>query len=161
MVRIIFVCSGNVFRSMCAKHCFEKYVKDNGIKNVFIDSAGTTFSSKKKDLIKIEVLKQLQKFGIDASLHKPKNISKVDLKKFDLIVVMGYNHQQFLKKKYNIKSYLFNKISYGVNYPIYDNCEILELDSHRGFRGELYNIEIVRYIYHSTPFFAKNYKKFI
>lgn len=161
MVKVLFVCSGNVFRSMSAKHCFEKYVKDKNIKNVFVDSAGISFSSLKKDSIRVEVVNQLKYFDIDVKNHKPKNISKVNLKKFDLIVSMGYNHQQFLKDKYNIKSHLFNQICYGVNYPVYDNCEILKKEHYKGFRGELYNIEIVRYIYHSTPFFVKNYKNYI
>jgi len=42
---------------------------------------------------------------------------------------------------------------------IYDNNEIL--NNYKGFRGSIYDIEILKYINKSIPFFINNYKNFI
>jgi len=159
MVKILFVCSGNVFRSMCAKYCLEYFLAKNNIKNISVDSAGISVTSKKPQNIALEVKELLFKKGIDVSKHLSKNVSKVDLKSFDLVISMGYNHKKYLKEKYGISSVLFNKVCYGVNYPVYDNNEILK--EYKGFRGKIYNIEVVKKIYSYIKFFHKNYKKFI
>jgi protein-tyrosine-phosphatase len=158
-IKILFVCSGNVFRSMSAKYCVENYCKQKGIKDIFFDSAGISVSNDKKQSIREEVLEELFKKGIDVRQHKAKNVSEVNLKSYDLIVSMGYNHKKYIKENFNIDSILFNKVCYNVNYPVYDNNEILT--DAKGFRGALYDIEIVKYIYKSAPYFLKNYKLFI
>jgi protein-tyrosine-phosphatase len=40
-MKILFVCTGNIFRSMSAEYLAAKYIKDNKIKNIQISSAGT------------------------------------------------------------------------------------------------------------------------
>jgi protein-tyrosine phosphatase len=159
MKKILFVCSGNVFRSMSAKYCVKNYFKQKGIKDVFFDSAGISVTPIKKQCIREEVLEELLKKGINAHNHKAKNVSKVNLKSYDFIVSMGYNHKKYLKDNFNVDSILFNKVCYNVNYPVYDNNEILT--NAKGFRGALYDIEIVKYIYKSSSYFFKNYKRFI
>jgi len=155
---ILFVCSGNVFRSMSAKYCLENFCKLNNIKNISCDSAGINVG-KNKQFIKEEVKQELLKLGININSHKPKNVSEINLNKFDLIIAMGYNHKKFLKDKFNIDSVLFNKVCYDVNYPVYDNNEVLSY--HKGFVGALYNVQIVKYISKSIPFFTKNYINFL
>ena len=72
---------------------------------------------------------------------------------------MGYNHKKYLKDKYNIDSVLFNKVCYNVNYPVYDNNEVLK--DYKGFVGEIYNREVIKKIYSDIPYFYNNYKNFI
>jgi protein-tyrosine-phosphatase len=157
--KILFVCSGNVFRSMSAKYCFEDFLNRKKIKNVVVDSAGISVTSKKSQKIALEVKKLLLEKGIDVSKHISKNVSTVDLKSYDLIVSMGYNHKKYLLEKYGVTSILFNKVCYGVNYPVYDNNEILK--DYKGFRGTIYNQEIVKKIYSDIYFFNKQYECFI
>lgn len=159
MVKILFVCSGNVFRSMSAKYCLQNFLDKKNIKDVIVDSAGISVTPKKPQKIALEVIDSFLKRGINVSKHLSKNISKVDLKSFDLIVSMGYNHKKYLKDKYNVSSVLFNKVCYGVNYPVYDNNEVLK--EYKGFRGEIYNREVVKKICSDVKFFYKNYKYFI
>ncbi len=158
-INVLFVCSGNVFRSMSAKYCLENYCRLKNIYNIFFDSAGISVSENKKQLIREDVKDELFKKGIDVRLHKAKNVSEVNLNTYDLIISMGYNHKKYLKDKFNVDSFLFNKVCYSVNYPVYDNNEILS--DAKGFRGSLYDIEIVKYIYKSAPYFLKNYNRFI
>ena len=39
---ILFVCNGNVFRSVSAEYSLKKYISDNGIKGFKVSSAGVT-----------------------------------------------------------------------------------------------------------------------
>lgn len=159
MVKILFVCSGNVFRSMSAKYCLENFLNKKNIRDVIVDSAGISVTSEKSQKIALEVKEYFFKRNIDVSKHIPKNVSEVNLSSFDLVVSMSYNHKKYLKEKYNVSSVLFNKVCYGVNYPVYDNNDILK--DYKGFRGSIYNQEIVKKIFLDTPFFYKNYKHFI
>jgi len=159
MTSILFVCSGNVFRSMSAKYCLDAFLKEKKIKNIKVDSAGISVTDKKIQKIALEVKQEFSLKGIDISFHKAKNVSTLNLKSYDLIVSMGYNHKKYLKEVYNIESVLFNKVCHDLNYPIYDNNEILK--EYKGFRGEIFNRETVKQIFYDIPFFYKNYKKFI
>jgi protein-tyrosine-phosphatase len=40
-MKILFVCTGNIFRSMSAEYLAKKYITDNNIKNIKVNSAGT------------------------------------------------------------------------------------------------------------------------
>jgi len=40
-MKLLFVCTGNIFRSMSAEYLAKKYIKDNKIKGIEISSAGT------------------------------------------------------------------------------------------------------------------------
>ena len=41
-MNVLFVCTGNVFRSMSAEYLMNKYLNDNAITNISVSSAGTT-----------------------------------------------------------------------------------------------------------------------
>jgi protein-tyrosine-phosphatase len=157
--KILFVCSGNVFRSMSVKYYLIYFCKLNKINNVSVDSAGISVNLNENQIIRKEVKDELKKGGLDVSDHQPKNVGFLDLKSYDLIVSMGYNHKKYLKDKFSVNSFLFNKICYGVNYPVYDNNDILK--DYKGFKGTLYDVQILKYIKKSIPYFIKNYKKFI
>lgn len=157
MVNILFVCSGNVFRSMSAEKLLKKHLKDNKIKGVFVDSAGICGDKDQK--IAKPVLEELKNLGIDAKDHKHKQILKKHVTWADLIVSMGYNHRKYIKEKFNKESILFNKICYGVNYPVYDNNEVLKCN--KGFARHFFDSCVVRKINADMLYFINNYKKFI
>lgn len=157
MVNILFICSGNVFRSMSAKLLLEKYIKERKIKDLNVDSAGISFKSFQK--INSEVLEELEKLDVTVLNHKPKQVLKKHINWADLIVCMGYNHKRYIKEKFDRESFLFNKICYGVNYPVYDNCEILK--NNKGFVRNVFDKCVIRKINKDLFYFLKNYKKFI
>jgi protein-tyrosine-phosphatase len=157
MVKILFVCSGNVFRSMSAEKLLKKYLSDNNISDIFVDSAGICGDKNQK--ISLSVLEQLKKFGVDAKEHKHKKCLKKNIKWADLVVSMGHDHRKYLKENFNIDSVLFNKICYGVNYPVYDNWQVLK--NPKGFERSIYDAHVVKKIKEDMFYFYKNFKKFI
>ena len=154
--KILFVCSGNVFRSMSCEYSLKKYCKDNNIKDIEASSAGISVSCKE---ISRHVKDEFKNLEIDVSNHKPRKVSKEILDENDLIVCMNFNHQEFLKKEFNIDSYLFYEICFNSKEPVLDNCEVY--DNYHGFLSEMYDRQMVRNVYRDMFFFLRNYKKFI
>ena len=157
-MKILFICSGNVFRSMTAEYCLKDYLEKNTIQGVNVSSAGTHFRDEKGNAIIIE---ELMQFGIDASKHKRRNVTKEILEKANLIVAMARYHQVFLKESLGFESVLFNEVCYGVKTSIDDNWEAVSDYESNKDADRTYIKGIVDYIHDSTPKFAENFKKFI
>jgi protein-tyrosine phosphatase len=115
--KILFVCSGNVFRSMSAEYLLKKHLIDNKINDWEVDSAGITAKTQEIDSKTTETLNKL---GIKKINHKQKKLNKKMLKEYNVIISMGENHQEFIKKKYNYESLMFNEILYNQKIPILD-----------------------------------------
>jgi protein-tyrosine phosphatase len=89
MKRILFVCSGNIFRSLIAEYALKHYLKSNFIKGYKVSSAGTIALPQK---IRNEVKEELLKRGINPSRHKQRRLNNKIIQENDLIVVMAKNH---------------------------------------------------------------------
>ena len=109
--QILFVCTGNVFRSMSAKYCLEKQIQDGKINNLKIDSAGIGVGP--DTYIPLFISDYLVSLGIDISAHKQKQIEEKHLGESDLVVAMGKNHQTFIQEHFGYSSRLFNEVCYG------------------------------------------------
>ena len=164
MKRVIFVCSGNVFRSLSAKACLKDYFKKNKIKGIIVDSA--RIKNPTEGVNKF-TRKNLGKKGIFFR-HIPKKITKKLIEKSDLIISMGKNHQKFLKKNFMVDSVLFNKLSYGKNsgildieekYPYLKSLSLKKKRKDKNYKKHVY--WVVKHIYTGTPKLAKNILKLL
>jgi diadenosine tetraphosphate (Ap4A) HIT family hydrolase/protein-tyrosine-phosphatase len=156
--KILFVCTGNIFRSLSAKYCLEDYIRKNNIKDTIVDSAGTIAG---KEAINPIVLSELNALGIDSSKHVQKKLSKKDLEDNDLVIVMAKDHLNFINKNFNFdETVLFNEVVTGDKTSILDvNEAIPDWHSHER-RSERYLRRAVRYIYKKTPRLYKNLDRY-
>ena len=153
--KILFVCTGNVFRSVGGKYFFEKHARDCGLNHLEISSAGTVAGELK---IPEFVWKKFLYAGIDVSEHMPKRLEDYHLKESDLVVAMGLNHQESIKRR-GFESYLFNEICFG------EKTGVLDVGEGGGEwtqkRAEYHVRETIDYIKMSMPKFAENYTRFL
>uniref|UniRef100_A0A832G7A5 protein-tyrosine-phosphatase n=1 Tax=Ignavibacterium album TaxID=591197 RepID=A0A832G7A5_9BACT len=107
MIKILFVCMGNICRSPAAEGVMKALLDQNGMKNkFFIDSAGTIdyHEGEFPDPRMIETASE-RGYNLD---HKARQIRKADLENFDYIITMDDGiHKSVLRldslKKYHHK----------------------------------------------------------
>jgi len=94
-MNILYVCTGNIFRSMSAEYITKKYIKDHHIPNISVSSAGTRARPEQPFP---RTLEKLKTYGIDASAHQQTKISPELLAEQDIIVCMAEHHRQSVRE---------------------------------------------------------------
>ncbi len=85
MARILFVCSGNIFRSMSAEYICKYFLLHKGIVAYDISSAGITAHPQ---FALPTTVQTLYSFGIDSNPHRQRKLTKKILSTQDLVVAM-------------------------------------------------------------------------
>lgn len=155
MPKILFVCNGNIFRSLSAEYCLKQYIKKHKI-NWEVGSAGMTA---RKQNIDPALKKELEKRKIDPSKHIQRKVTARLLKQYDVIVAMAEDQIINLRKKFNCKAHLFNEIAYNKRTSIWDiGDEVPNFQKNRpGVIKKIKNT--VRHIHTATPKLAKKIEK--
>lgn len=154
MKRVLFVCTGNIFRSMSAEYLLKKYLADNNIPNWHISSAGIIA---KKEPVYQKTLEVLNKLGVKPIKHKQKKLTKGMLNNYDVIIAMAENHYNFIKTKFNYKNVLlFNELAINKKTSIWDiEDEVKDYQTNR--KAVEKKIErTINYLFKKTPELFKN-----
>ncbi|MHB8860125.1 MAG: arsenate reductase/protein-tyrosine-phosphatase family protein [Minisyncoccota bacterium] len=150
---ILFVCTGNIFRSLAAEQAFKKYLSDNNRDEWEVSSAGIAAAPEPVDPKTLETLREL---GVDASDHRQKKLTQDMLHEYDVVVGMAENHIEFMKSEFNYKySMLFNELVSGEKTSVTDIDEIPDYQTNRQAVEE--KIErTVKGIFEDIPSLFKN-----
>ena len=88
MLKVLFVCLGNICRSTMAEYVFKDMVKKENMQDkFFIDSAGTSNESV-GDPVYYDTRRKLNEMNIECGNHIARKITKEDYEKFDYIIGM-------------------------------------------------------------------------
>ncbi|MCB9196051.1 MAG: low molecular weight phosphotyrosine protein phosphatase [Flavobacteriales bacterium] len=122
-MKILMVCLGNICRSPLAHGILEQKLTDRGI-NAYVDSAGTNgfHNGELPDSRSMEIA--LRK-GLDISHQRSRQITKQDLRDFDLIYVMDQsNYNNVLRiaseDQYDKVKMIMNESQPGKNISVPD-----------------------------------------
>lgn len=114
MIKILFVCHGNICRSAMAKYMMRKFVADCSLENkIYIDSAATS-TEEIGEPVYPPARRKLSEHGISCDGHSARQITAGDYDKFDLIIVMDYNNMRNIK--HIVREDPDNKISMMMDY---------------------------------------------
>ncbi|HRC43662.1 MAG TPA: low molecular weight phosphatase family protein [Nitrospira sp.] len=120
MTSILFVCSGNIFRSLVAEYALKAQL---GLRaGYLIGSAGIEASSQE---IHPEVLAGLLEKGVDPSRHRQRKLTCDLIEATTVVIAMGRNHQEWIRGEFGREVPLFNHLCYGIDQPILDVHEII------------------------------------
>lgn len=98
MIRVLFVCMGNICRSPMAEAVFREYVKQEGLDDrIETDSAGTGHWHVGKPPHR-GTLEELRKNGISGEDLRARQVAKEDLQRFDYIVAMDEHNLAELRR---------------------------------------------------------------
>ena len=133
MPSILFVCTGNQFRSPIAAEAFRNLVSSDGRDTQWqVSSAGTWTSSGRHALQKaVEVARS---FGLNIEGHLTRALDKTMLEESDIVLVMTAGHKEsiqvdfpFARKKVHLISQILEGIESDLPDPAEASGEIFEI----------------------------------
>lgn len=94
MIKVMFVCLGNICRSPMAEFVLKDLVRKKGLENEFyIESSATSYEEVGND-VHYGTLKKLNLLGIPVEHRSARRITKEDYLKFDYIIGMEERNVQ-------------------------------------------------------------------
>lgn len=88
MVKILFICHGNICRSPMAEFVFKNIVEKSGISGEFYVASAATSYEEIGNPVHYGTAKILDRLGISYSLKRAVHLEKSDYEKYDFLVCM-------------------------------------------------------------------------
>lgn len=88
MIRINFVCYGNICRSPMAEFLFKKLLKDKGVDKDFFVCSSATSTEELHHKVHYGTARILDRYGIDYSSKRAEQVKKSDYENFDYFICM-------------------------------------------------------------------------
>ena len=103
MIKLLFVCHGNICRSPMAEYVMKYLINEYGLQNEVYVTSGATSTEALGCNIYSAARRELEKHNIPFGKHSAKQISAIDYYKYDYIIVMDelnyYNTLKIFKEK--------------------------------------------------------------
>ena len=152
---VLFICSGNIFRSMSAEYALRNALGAES--NIAVSSAGTHEPPHGVlDWVRDYHLER----KVDVSPHAPRRLSAELLQDASLAVAMSTDHRKIVLERYGVEIPLFNEVAFGRNEALLDVHEAVE--NWRENMGEAvpYVYQVIDHIYDGMPGFIGRLPQF-
>lgn len=117
---ILFVCTGNVFRSVVAEYATKLHL---GLNN-YLCLVGSAGIEAKPQCVHPWVQHCLREKGADVSTHVQRKLTHELLERTDLVVAMSHDHRTFIRHEFGVDAPLFKRICCGRDEAILDLHEV-------------------------------------
>lgn len=98
MIKVLFICHGNICRSTMAEMVLKHLVRERGLADLFyIDSAATS-REEIGNGVHYGTRRKLAEVGIPCEDHRARQVTKEDYEKFDYLIVMDSNNVRNLNR---------------------------------------------------------------
>jgi protein-tyrosine phosphatase len=101
-MRVLFVCTGNIFRSLTAEYALRRALSPGN--GVVVESAGTEDFP---HVVKPVVAGYLRKVGLDVGDHRRRTLTGAMLEEADLVIAMSSEHRDELERRFGVDVPLF------------------------------------------------------
>lgn len=112
---VLFVCTGNIFRSLTAEYALRRELGERA--GWQVGSAGTCSLP---HIVKPVVADYLASLGLDVSQHRRRTVTSEMLARADLVIAMNIDHQRVLLEQFGVSAPLFVAACDGVCEPLPD-----------------------------------------
>ena len=110
MIKVLFVCHGNICRSPMAELLFKEYVRKKGKEKYFLIDSAATSQEEIGNPVHYDTKKILDRLNINYEHNRAKQITLDMYKDFDYIIIMDeYNRYNIIRRlgdKYSDKIHL-------------------------------------------------------
>ncbi|MBQ6817113.1 MAG: low molecular weight phosphotyrosine protein phosphatase [Bacilli bacterium] len=96
MIKVLFVCHGNICRSPMAEFIFKDYLKKKKMDDLFHIESCATSSEEIGNPVHYGTKRILDNLGIDCSSKRARKIKQQDFFDFDYIIAMDKNNLRWL-----------------------------------------------------------------
>ncbi|WP_022820348.1 low molecular weight protein-tyrosine-phosphatase [Fusobacterium russii] len=110
MIRVLFVCHGNICRSTMAESVFTYMIKERGLENKFIIFSAGTSREEIGNPPHYGTVKKLEELNIPVVPHRATQITKKDLENYDYIIGMDEANIKNIEKIVGTKSEKIKKL---------------------------------------------------
>ena len=114
MIKVLFLCHGNICRSPMAEFVMKKMVKDNGVADMFEIKSAATSTEEIGNSVYPPVKRFLSANGIDCTGKTARQIKRNDIDYYDYIVCMDNNNMRNMSRMFG--TYGKEKISMLMDY---------------------------------------------
>jgi protein-tyrosine phosphatase len=156
MPSILFVCTGNIFRSMTAEYALKARLEPGS--PIRVSSAGTR--ALPQDMHP-DVRAYFMQRGMDPSHHRQRKVSVELLQASDLVIAMSTDHQAFLFGTFQHRARLFNEVCHGRSEPLLDVWEAVPTWETDLETARHYTFQVMEYIWVSIPCLLQNLGTYI
>lgn len=153
---IVFVCTGNIFRSLSAEFGMRAADADG---DFTFASAGTSTHLRRR--LRSDVLDANAAHAVDATIHESRPLTQEIVDSADLLVAMDETHQKHIRDIFNRHAPLFLEISRGTLEGIPDLPDIIPDYKDRPAESRIYVKQAVDFIMAERPDFIANLHKFV
>jgi protein-tyrosine phosphatase len=146
MRSVLFICTGNVFRSVTAEYALKARLgPDTGL---IVGSAGIEARPQPLHPMIVEYLRAK---GADPSAHVQRKLTRELLESVDLAVAMGFDHRGFIRTQFGRDVPLFNQVCFGKEEPVLDVHEVLPNWESDMDAARVYVQSVVDHIWDAAP----------
>lgn len=92
MIKVMFVCHGNICRSPMAEFVLKAMVKEKGIEKNFVINSSATSYEEIGNSVHRGTRKKLEEMGIHCGDHRAIRLTKEDYNYYDYIIAMDINN---------------------------------------------------------------------
>jgi len=143
---VLFVCTGNIFRSVVAEYAIKARLGPDT--SCVVSSAGIAVKPQSMhDWVKA----RLREKGADPASHVQRQITKELVQDVDLVIAMGEDHQAFVREQFGRDVPLFNQICLGLDKPILDLHEAISDWETNPERARAYVCSVIDVIWATAP----------
>jgi protein-tyrosine phosphatase len=156
MPSILFVCTGNIFRSMTAEYALTAMLDPRS--PVRVSSAGTVALPQ---AMHPDVRAYLVQRGVDPSRHQQRKVSAELLHTSDLVIAMSTDHQAFLCDTFQYRVPVFNEVCYGRSEPLLDVWEAIPAWETHLDAARYHAFQVMEHIWASMPCLLQNLGRYL
>lgn len=156
MTSILFICTGNIFRSLVAEHALKAHLGEQS--GYLVGSAGIEASPQPVHPFVCDLLRAK---GADVTAHVQRRLTHTLLDETALPVAMSLDHRDAIRRRFGREIRLFNEVSHGRESAILDLHEALPNWQESPDAAKAYVADIVEYIWAAIPSLAERLPRYL